>query len=113
MTSRLQATQLQRSVGDCWGRLNRWASNPWRRSSLLLIVMMSSFLIGSSVGSIAGVSGLMDPVAELITVGAWESLVRLRRSWPKRSDHALGLQIMDMVRIGSIYGLLLEGFKLI
>ena len=113
MASRLQATQLQRSVGDWWGRLNRWATNPWRKASLLLIVMMSSFLIGSSVGSIAGVSGLMDPVAALLTVGLWEALVRLRRTWPQHPDHLLGLQIMDMVRIGLIYGLLLEGFKLL
>lgn len=113
MSQRLQATQLQRNVGDWWGRLNRWATNPWRRASLLLIVMLSSFLIGSSIGSMAGVSGLMDPVAALLTVGFWETLVRLRRPWSKHTNARLGLQILDVTRIGMIYGLLMEGFKLL
>ena len=113
MTPRLQATRLQLGLGDWWGRLNRWAANPWRRASLLLIVVLSSFVIGSSVGSIAGVSGLMDPVAALLTVLLWELLVRLRRPWPQRQEMKLGLQLLDMVRIGLIYGLLLEGFKML
>lgn len=113
MSQRLQATRLQRSLGNGWERLNRWSTNPWRKASLLLIVMLSSFVIGSSVGAIAGVGGLMDPVAALITVSAWETMVRLRRPWPKRPDTLLGLQMLDMTRIGLIYGLLLEGFKLL
>ncbi|WP_413744959.1 DUF565 domain-containing protein [Synechococcus sp. MIT S9451] len=113
MSQRLQTTQLQRSLGDWWGRLQRWADNPWRRASLLLILMLASFLIGSSVGSIAGASALMDPVAALITVAFWELLVRIRRPWPKRTETLLGLQMIDMMRIGLLYGLLLEGFKLL
>ena len=113
MSQRLQATRLQRSLGDGWERLNRWSTNPWRKASLLLIVMLSSFVVGSSVGAIAGVSELMDPVAALITVAVWETMVRLRRPWPKRADTLLGLQMLDMTRIGLIYGLLLEGFKLL
>jgi hypothetical protein len=113
MTHRYQATKLQLSLGDWWGGLNRWATNPWRRASLLVIAVLSSFLIGSSVGSIAGASGLMDPVAALLTVMLWELLVRLRRPWPQRPDMKLGLQLLDMVRIGLIYGLLLEGFKML
>ena len=109
----LQSTRLQNNVGDWWGRLNRWATNPWRKASLMLIVMLSSFLVGSSIGSVAGVSGLMDPVAALLTVGFWEALVRLRRPWPKRAEMLLGLQLLDMSRIGLIYGLLLEGFKML
>ena len=113
MSQRLQATRLQRSLGDGWERLNLWSANPWRRASLLLIVMLSSFVIGSSIGAIAGVSGHSDPVAALITVVALEALVRLRRPWPKRAETLLGLQMLDMTRIGLIYGLLLEGFKLL
>ena len=113
MGQRLQATQLQRNVGDWRGRLNRWAENPWRRSSLLMLVLLSSFFFGSSIGSIAGVSGLMDPVAALLTVATWEALVRIRRPWSKRADARLGLQLLDMARIGLIYGLLLEGFKML
>ncbi|MGC6482058.1 MAG: DUF565 domain-containing protein [Synechococcus sp.] len=113
MRQRLQTTRLQCSLGRGWERFNRWSTNPWRRASLLLIVMLSSFAIGSSIGSIVGVSGLMDPIAALITVVAWEALARMRRPWPKRADARLGLQILDMTRIGLIYGLLLEGFKLL
>ena len=48
-----------------------------------------------------------------LTVATWEALVRIRRPWSKRADARLGLQLLDMARIGLIYGLLLEGFKML
>jgi len=113
MSARLQTTRLERSVGEWTLRLDEWARNPWRRASLLLIMLMSGFFLGNAVGSITGASGLMDPIAALVTVMAWETMVRLRRSWHPSPRGVLGLQLLDMARIGLLYGLLLEGFKLL
>ena len=63
MTARLQSTRLQRSVGDASTRLDLWATNPWRRASLLLISLTGSFMIGNGIASISGSLGLMDPSA--------------------------------------------------
>ena len=108
---RLQSTRLQTNVGVALQRLDRWARNPWRRLSLLAIVGLIGFLIGSAITSVAGVLGQMDPVAALVVVLGTELTIRRRRS----SEPSLKLpqQLLDLGRIGFLYGLFLEGFKLI
>ena len=108
---RLQSTRLQTSVGAALQRLDRWARNPWRRFSLLALSGLIGFLIGSAITSVAGVLGQMDPVAALVVVLGTELTIRRRRS----SEPSLKLpqQLLDLGRIGFLYGLFLEGFKLI
>ena len=108
---RLQSTRLQTNAGAALQRLDRWARNPWRRLSLLALAGLIGFLIGSAITSVAGVLGQMDPVAALVVVLATELTVRRRRS----SEPSLKLpqQLLDLGRIGFLYGLFLEGFKLI
>ncbi|MEI8252033.1 MAG: DUF565 domain-containing protein [Synechococcus sp. ELA057] len=109
----LQQTRFQRRIADVGLALQRWATNPWRRLSLLLIVLLGSFSLGSSLGVIAGARGEMDPVAALICVLLMEAAVRLRRPLLRRGGDRLGLQLLDMVRLGVLYGLVMEGFKLL
>ena len=66
-----------------------------------------------SIGAIAGALTLMDPVAALVTVAIWELMVRTRRHWSRDRQKHLGRDLLDMSRIGLLYGLLLEGFKLL
>ena len=108
---RLQSTRLQNNVGQAIQRLDQWALNPWRRLSLLALSGLIGFLIGSAITSVAGVLGQMDPVAALLVVLGAELTIRRRRS----SEPSLKLlqQLLDLGRIGFLYGLFLEGFKLI
>ena len=108
---RLQSTRLQTNVGAALQRLDRWARNPWRRFSLLALAGLIGFLIGSAITSVAGVLGQMDPIAALVVVLGTELTIRRRRS----SEPSLKLpqQLLDLGRIGFLYGLFLEGFKLI
>ena len=108
---RLQSTRLQNNVGQAIQRLDQWALNPWRRLSLLALSGLIEFLIGSAITSVAGVLGQMDPVAALLVVLGAELTIRRRRS----SEPSLKLlqQLLDLGRIGFLYGLFLEGFKLI
>ena len=108
---RLQSTRLQTNVGAALQRLDRWARNPWRRFSLLALAGLIGFLIGSAITSVAGVLGQMDPVAALVVVLGTELTIRRRRS----SEPSLKLpqQLLELGRIGFLYGLFLEGFKLI
>ncbi len=108
---RLQSTRLQNNVGQAIQRLDQWALNPWRRLSLLALAGLIGFLIGSAITSVAGVLGQMDPVAALLVVLGAELTIRRRRS----SEPSLKLlqQLLDLGRIGFLYGLFLEGFKLI
>ncbi len=113
MAQKIQSTSLHRNFVLVLDRLETWAINPWRKYSLLLIILLIGFLLGSSIGMINGVLALMDPIGAFFTVLFLEALVRIRRGWPmnKRSD--ISLQLIDSLRIGLLYGLLLEGFKLL
>ena len=109
----LQRTRLQQSLGGAWPRLKQWARNPWRRLSLLLIVLLGSFLMGNGVGTLTGARAFLDPPAALICVVLIELAIRGRKPLLQRPGERLGLQLLDMTRIGFCYGLLLEGFKLL
>jgi len=109
----LQRTRLQQSLGGAWPRLEQWARNPWRRLSVLLIVLLSTFFLGNAVSTIIGAKAFLDPPAALICVVLMELAVRARRPLLRRAGDRLGLQLLDMSRIGFCYGLLLEGFKLL
>ncbi len=113
MPKKIQSTRLHQSIGKAMERLELWASNPWRRYSLFLIVILSAFMIGSSIGAINGVLALMDPIGALLVVLVLELMVRLRRRWPSSRRSELSCQLLDSARIGLLYGLLLEGFKLL
>ena len=112
MSPRFQSTSLNRNFGRAYKRLDEWTFNPWRRYSLLLIVLLTGFLLGSSIGSINGVLALMDPIAAFLVVLLLEVMVRLRRHWQTLKGSSFTLNLIDFARIGLLYGLLLEGFKL-
>ena len=81
-------------------RLVLWAVNPWRRYSLLLIIFLIGFFLGSSIGMINGVLALMDPIGAFLTVLGIELLVRVRRndSFRKKKD-SLGFMLIDFASI--------------
>ena len=113
MAQKFQSTSLHRSIDMSLDRLEAWTVNPWRRYSLLLIVLLVGFFLGSSIGSINGVLALMDPIGAFLTVLIMEVMVRLRRNRLLRKSNSISLNIIDNARIGLLYGLLLEGFKLL
>ena len=113
MLKKVQSTRLNRNLGKLLDRLEVWAVNPWRRFSLLLIALLSAFLIGRSIGVINGVLALMDPIGALITVLIWEGMVRFRDQLYRPDGNSLPRQLLDVSRFGLLYGLLLEGFKLL
>lgn len=110
---RLQQTRFERRVAAAAQRLQRWAKNPWRRLSLLAIVLLSSFAVGSGLGAITGALARIDQISALICVLLLEMAVRLRRPLLQRPGDRLGLQLLDMVRLGLLYGLIMDAFKLL
>ncbi len=113
MVNKLQTTNLNRTFGQALIRLELWAVNPWRRYSLFLIILLTGFLLGSAIGTINGVLALMDPIGAFFTVLILEIMVRIRRRWPVDKRNGVIISIIDLARIGLLYGLLMEGFKLL
>ncbi len=112
MSRKYQSTGLNKNFGNFIKNLEIWSGNPWRKYSLLLIIFLASFALGSSVGMINGVLALMDPIGAFFTVSILEVMVRIRQSWPRNNRSSIALKILDSSRIGLIYGLFMEGFKL-
>ena len=112
MPSKFQTTNLYRNFGIILERLELWAVNPWRRYSLYLLVFLIGFFLGSSLGMINGALSLMDPVGAFFTVVFIELTVKLRRNPNLANKSLVALNIIDMTRIGLLYGLFMEGFKL-
>ena len=113
MSPRMQKTFLYKSTSKIIERLANWAANPWRRYSLLVIIFLIGFLIGSSLGMINGVLALMDPVAALITLIFLELLIKARFYFLNSKKQIILIRVFDMFRIGIAYGLFSEGLKLL
>ena len=113
MAIRMQKTFLYKSSAKLVDRLANWAVNPWRRYSLLVIIFLIGFFIGSSLGMINGVLALMDPVGALITLIFLEILIQARLVFLKSNKPIILIRVFDMFRIGTVYGLLSEALKLL
>ena len=112
MPNKLQSTNLNLHLGKALERLELWGTNPWRRYSLFLIFLLTGFLLGSSIGTINGVLALMDPIGAFFTVILIEFLVRVRRL-DSQKRWSISKSVLDIFRIGFVYGLFMEGFKLL
>ena len=112
MNKKLQTTGLHKNFGRLLTRLRLWSSNPWRRYSIFLIFFLLGFVLGSSLGMINGALALMDPVGAFVTLLFLELLIRLRKQLVTSPDDYTLLYILDLTRIGIIYGLFIEAFKL-
>tara|TARA_Y100001968_G_C19428650_1_gene755791 strand:- start:1861 stop:2202 length:342 start_codon:yes stop_codon:yes gene_type:complete len=113
MSNRLQSTNLHQNSWFIFERLDNWAINPWRRYSLYLIIFLIGFFLGSSLGMINGALSMMDPIGAFFTVLIIELTVSLRRNSVLNKKRSVAFNSIDMVRIGLLYGLFMEGFKLL
>ena len=113
MPQRIQKTILYKSFAKIIDRLASWAANPWRRYSLLLIIFLIGFFLGSSLGMINGVLALMDPVGAFIVLIFMEILIKARFIFMKSKKPRILIWVFDMFRIGLAYGLFSEGLKLL
>lgn len=109
----MQQTRFQSLILGSGARLQEWAVNPWRRLSLQLIVLLVSFTIGGALGSISGTLSQLDPLSALVCVVIIEVAARVRGPLLRQSNQGLTVALLDMARIGLLYGLLIEGFKVL
>jgi len=113
MAQRMQKTFLYKSSAKIVDRLANWAANPWRRYSLLVIIFLIGFFIGSSLGMINGVLALMDPVGAFVVLIFLEILIKARFIFLESKNPIIVIRVFDMFRIGLTYGLFSEGLKLL
>ena len=113
MVVRPQKTKFQLKIVENIQTLSIWASNPWRRYSILLITLLIGYFLGSSLGMVSAVVELMDPVAAFLSVVFFETLIVLRRNLRSEKKKKFLLLLLDSFRLGLFYGFFTESLKLL
>lgn len=106
-----QRTRLRQTMGESLHGLSLWAANPWRHVSLLAVVFTAAFLLGNGITTVAGALNVFDPMAAVVAMALTELLVR-QRPRLQRQDNHLWLHLVDAFRVGFLYGIILDGFRL-
>ncbi len=114
--SGMQNTRLSTLVEGSLQRFVRWLQNPWRRFSVIVISILFGNFLASAISTIAGQLAELDVLAAALVVGLTEviSWVAYRGDRTRRLERprALFLEILNGLKIGGLYGLFLEAFKL-
>ena len=113
MVVKPQKTKYQIKVVENLESLSNWASNPWRRYSLALTIILIGYLLGSSLGMVSAVIELMDPVSAFVSVIFIEILIQLRRRLRFERKKKLLVLLLDSFRLGLFYGFFTESLKLL
>ena len=113
----MQRTRLNTIVDITGDRLNLLFSNPWRRIALSLISILTGFFMGSAIVTTAGQDAVWDIPAAAIVFTFTELVSRFvyarridRSDVPKR--RSLYIDVLNLFKVGLIYSLFLEAFKL-
>lgn len=114
----MQRTRLNSLVDVTGDRLDLLFSNPWRRISLNLISILTGFFMGSALVTTAGQDAVWDIPAAAVVFTFTELTSRFvygRRSRqltapPQR--RSLYIDVLNLFKVGLIYSLFLEAFKL-
>lgn len=115
----MQRTRLNSLIDITGARLELLFSNPWRRISLNLIAILTGFFMGSALVTTAGQDAVWDVPAAAVVLTFTELTSRFvynRRSRKPTdalaSRRALYIDVLNLFKVGLIYSLFLEAFKL-
>lgn len=110
-TPPVQATRFQHLLERIATALLQGVRGSWRRRSLSLIALLAGFFAGNNLTSYFLVTIGQRPVVVLVLVVGLELLVRLR-SHQVRGEPSLAWVICDQLRLGLVYAVVAEAFKL-
>ena len=113
----MQRTRLSTLTDAAIYRVESFFGNPWRRISLMVIALLFGFFFGSAVSTTSGQTASWDIVVAGFLLLFTEVISRWvysnRQQQPgtgNRSD--LWKDVLNYFKIGMIYSLYLEAFKL-
>jgi hypothetical protein len=115
----MQNTRLSTIINVSVGRVSQWSRNPWRRTSFILISLLFGFFLASVVSTASGAKSEQDIVAAAVVVLIVELTNRYVYS-PRRvtsvdgnlAPRLLTTEILNSIKVGLVYGLFLDAFKL-
>lgn len=111
----MQRTRLSTLFDTAGNRLTQLTDNPWRRILLGIMMLLLGFFVGASISTIAGQRGALDVVGSALLVLFIEVVSRLfysRSLLLRVNQRPLWLAQLNIFKIGLMYSLFLEAFKL-
>lgn len=109
----MQNTRLSNIFSFFASQLQAWISNPWRRSSVWIISLLLGNFLGPSISLVTGQRAQLDIVVALIMLVSTELVSWL--VYRRKSVSALGsfgLENLNALKLGFIYGLFADALKL-
>lgn len=125
----MQNTRLSTLVDTILGRFSRWLRNPWRRISVMVISVLFGNFLATTLSTVAGQEADLDVVAagflvifaELVSWvyyrgdasrAARRDRLRAERESDTVAARPLILDMFNGIKLGLMYGLFVEAFKL-
>lgn len=108
----MQRTRLSTLVSTFFDQLERWLVNPWRRISIVIISLLFGYFFGVAIAAYAGQAAEQDIVFSAILVILAEIISRITYFRRQPQQKALWLEALNSFKIGALYALILEAFKL-
>ena len=119
----MQNTRLNTLIDRVGNQFDRWSKNPWRRLSLVIISLLLGNFLASAVATTTGQRTDLDIFISLILLAIVESIswltygTRFGQRQLGESDviivqRPFWIAILNSLKLGLIYGLFVEAFKL-
>jgi hypothetical protein len=119
----MQNTRLSTLIDRTGKQFVRWAENPWRRLSLLIISLLFGNFLASAIATSSGQRTDIDVFTSFLLLIVTESISWLvygstfgRRTLEDNSvflgQRPILVAILNSLKLGLIYGLFVEAFKL-
>ncbi|MEB3218147.1 MAG: DUF565 domain-containing protein [Nostocales cyanobacterium 94392] len=108
----MQNTRLNSLFDLIVRNLALWFLNPWRRISLLIISFLFGFLMGTVIATTTGQRAVLDVVVAGFLVFLTEVSSRIVYRRPPKQQRLLWVESLNYFKVGFIYNLFIEAFKL-
>lgn len=108
----MQNTRLTTLFDTTAANLGGWLRNPWRRLSVIIIALLLGNFLGTAVSTISGQKADLDVIVAAILVAMTELVSRIAYGSKAETRRSLLIQILNALKLGLIYSLFVEAFKL-
>ncbi len=119
----MQNTRLNTLLDRVFQQFTRWAQNPWRRISVIIISLLLGNFLASAISTSTGQKAELDISISLMLLLITESISWLtygsdlgrRRSGEIQSianQRPIWIGIINSLKLGLVYGLFMEALKL-
>ena len=112
----MQNTRLTRLVNGSIDSLGQWLQNPWRRTSLVVISLLFGNFLATAISTATGQQADWDVLIAAVLTGLTEAsswlVYRRQRQSAAASPRPVSVELLNALKLGLIYGLFVESFKL-